>query len=126
MSNEATYPLAGSNVPGGKILYFQVLPNGSSTPTIGENAGKICSSVGRTGTGVLTATLSDTYLAAGAWCQLQLATAADSQVQVTTFPVASTKVLTMTILTAGSAADISANAGNIIHVFVFCRDSSAQ
>jgi hypothetical protein len=126
MANDSTYRVAGTNVPGCKLLYAQVLPNGSSTPTLGENYGKIVSTVTWSATGVLLVTLNDTYLAAGAFTQLQLAAAADTQVQVKTFTAATTKILTLDILTAGVLADIAADAGNIIHLFIVCRDSSAQ
>jgi len=124
MSNKATFPVLGTNVPGCKLLYAQVLPNGTSAPTVGEDQGNIIASAARSAEGVLTATLSDKYLAAGVFTQLQLATAADTQVQVTSFAVTTTKVLTLTILTAGAAADIAANAGNIIHLFFFIRDGA--
>lgn len=124
MGNKATVRVAGTNVPGCKLLYAQILPNGSSTPTIGENFGKIISSVAWSSTGVLTATLNDTFVAAGAFTQLQLATAADTFVQVKGFTAATTKILTLDIMTAGSLADIAANAGNIIHVFIVVRDSA--
>jgi hypothetical protein len=124
--SDSLYALPKTNVPGCKLLYAQVLPNGSSTPTLGENLGKIVSSVAWTATGLLTVTMNDSYLAAGVFTQLQLATAADTQVQVKSFTVATTKLLLLDILTAGSLADIAANAGNIIHLFFFVRDSSAQ
>ena len=126
MSDEPTYRVAGTNVPGCKLLYAQVLPNGSSTPTLGENMGKIISSATWSATGVLLVNLNSAYLAAGCFTQLQLATAADTQVQIKSFTAATTKILTLDILTAGSLADIAANAGNIIHLFFFVRDSSAQ
>ncbi len=126
MANDSTYRVAGTNVPGCKLLYAQILPNAALTPTIGENFGKIVSSVAWSATGVLIVTLNDAYLAAGAFTQLQLATAADTFVQVKSFTAATTKLLTLDIMTGGSLADIAANAGNIIHLFVVCRDSSAQ
>jgi hypothetical protein len=126
MSNEPTYRVAGTNVPGCKLLYAQILPNAADTPTLGENMGNIIASVAWSATGVLVATLGDTYLAAGCFTQLQLATAADTQVQIKSFTAATTKLLTLDILTAGSLADIAANAGNIIHCFFFVRDSAAQ
>jgi len=126
MANDSLYPVRGTNVPGCKLLYAQILPNAASTPTIGENYGKIVSSVAWSATGVLIVTLNDTYLAAGAFTQLQLATAADTFVQVKSFTAATTKLLTLDIMTGGSLADIAANAGNIIHLFVVCRDSVAQ
>lgn len=126
MANDALQRVAGTNVPGCKLLYAQILCNGTGTPTIGENYGKVVASVTRTGVGVYAIVLSDSYLASGVFPSLRLATAADSMVQTTSFTVATTKILTVTILTAGSAADIAANAGNIVELFLFVRDSSAQ
>lgn len=126
MANDTIYPVAGTNVPGCKLLYAQILPNGSSTPTIGENLGKIVSSVTWSATGLLLVTLNDTYLAAGCFTSLQLATPADTAVSIKSFLPTTTKVLTVSIFTGGVAADIAANAGNIIHLFIVCRDSSAQ
>ncbi len=126
MANDSTYRVAGTNVPGCKLLYAQILPAGAGTPTIGENYGKIVSSVAWSATGLLLVTLNDTYLAAGAFTQLQLATPADTFCQVKSFTVTTTKILTIAIETGGSLADIAANAGNIIHLFIVCRDSTAQ
>lgn len=125
MGNKATLPILGTNVPGCKLLYAQILPNAASTPTIGENQGKVLASVAFSATGVLTATLNDTYVAAGVFTQLQLATAADTQVQIKSFLPSTTKVLTLDILTAGVLANIAANAGNIIHLFFFIRDGAS-
>lgn len=125
MGNKAILPIMGTNVPGCKLLYAQILPNAASTPTIGENQGKVLASVAFSATGVLTATLNDTYVAAGVFTQLQLATAADTQVQIKSFLPSTTKVLTLDILTAGVLANIAANAGNIIHLFFFIRDGAS-
>lgn len=127
MSDQATYRVAGTNVPEAKLLSFQILPNGTSTPTIGENRGNVVTSVSRSGVGVYAITLSDKYVASsGVFMQLQLATAADSAVSVTSFTVSTTKILTVTIMTAGVAADIAADAGNIIHFLFIARDTTAQ
>jgi len=126
MSNEPTYRVAGTNVPGCKILYAQILPNGVSTPTIGENYGKVIASVTRTGVGVYAIVFGAGYLAAGVIPVLRLATAADSVVQTKTFTTTSTFTLTTTILTAGVAADIAADAGNILELLIIARDSTAQ
>ncbi len=124
MGQDSTFRVLGTNVPGCKMLHAQVLPNGTSTPTIGENQGKIVASVSRSGVGVYLITLTDAYLAAGVFPHLRHATAADSMVQVTSFTVATTKILTTTILTAGVAADIASNAGNIVDLFFFVRDGA--
>src|SRR4051812_28541019 len=123
MSNKGFKPVKGAG-NGTRILAFQVLPNGTGTPTIGENPDKVLASVSRSGVGVYVLTLNDKFLALrGISCQVQLATAADTQVQVTASSVASAKTITVTILTAGSAADIAANAGNILHFIAVMRDS---
>ncbi len=109
---------------GAKMVTFQVLPNGTSTPTIGDNPDKVLASVSRSDVGVYLMTLNDSFLELRSHSLgLQLATAADSMVQLTEHDVVTAKTLTTTILTAGVAADIAADAGNIIHVTLFLRDS---
>ena len=125
MANRTFKRVLGTNTPALVLLYARVLPNGSSTPTLAENGSSVIASTAWSATGVITVTLADAYLAAGAFTQLQLATAADTMVQVKTFTAATTKILTLNILTAGSLADIAANAGNIIHLFIACRESTA-
>lgn len=127
MSDQATVRVEGTNVPGGKFLSFQIFPNGTGVPTIGENRGLVVASVTRTGVGVYAIVLNDKYVAAsGVFTQLHLSTAADSQVQVTSHTVTTTKILTVTILTAGAADDIAAAAGNFIDFLFIARDSTAQ
>ena len=113
------------NGMGAKLITFQVKPNGTSTPTIGENPDNVLASVSRSGVGVYVLTLNDTFLALrNVHCQVQLNAAADTQVQITgATTVATTKTITTTILTAGVAADIAANANNILHFFAVMRDS---
>ena len=109
---------------GAKIVTFQVLPNGTSTPTIGENPDGVLSSVSYDGVGVYTMTLNSTFLALRSFsCSVQLAAAADTQVQLTSEDVSGAGTLTTTILTAGVAANIAANAGNILHFTLVLRDS---
>ncbi len=58
----------------GKLLAFQVAPNGSGTPTLGSREG--VASVARTGAGAITVTLQDQYRALiDGQCSLQLAAA---------------------------------------------------
>lgn len=111
---------------GAKLVTFQIKPNGTSTPTIGENPDNVVTTVTRSGVGVYVITLNDTFLALRSLhCQVQLSAAADTQVQITGAPtVASTKQITITILTAGVAADIAANAANVLHFFAVMRDST--
>lgn len=126
MANRNLYPLKGANSPGKTLITFGIAPNGTGTPTIVEDGLNFVASVTRSGVGVYAIVLSDTYLAlAGIQICLQLSAAADTQVQVTGAPtVTTTKTITTTILTAGSAADIAANAANIIWFTVWMRDSA--
>ena len=127
MSDQATVRLAGTNVPECKLLSFQIFPNGVSTPTIGENRGNVVSSVTRTGVGVYAIVLSDKYVArSGVFLGLNLTTPADTVVQTTSFTATTTKILTISIFTAGVAADIAAAAGNFIDFMLIMRDSTAQ
>ncbi len=107
------------------LISFQILPNGTGTPTIAEDGDDAVASVSRAGVGIYDIVLKDTYLAlVTADVQVQLNAAADTQVQLTgATPVSTSKTITTTILTAGVAADIAANAGNILHYTLFMRDS---
>lgn len=117
---------------GAKVVTVQVMPNGASAPTLGENPDNAIASVARTGVGTLTLTLSDTFLACrAAHCDVELATPAATLVVFSgTANVSSTKVITLTTYqeAAGSfaATDIAANAGNILHVTIVLRDSGQQ
>jgi hypothetical protein len=127
MSQKGFKPIYASG-NGARIVTFQVLPNGTSTPTIGENPDKVLASVSRSGVGVYVLTLNDKFLALrSVHCQVQLNAAANTMVQVTgATTVATTKQITITILTAGAAADIAANANNILHFTAVLRDSRGQ
>lgn len=128
MANRQLYPLRGVVGPGRVLISFGIRPNGTSTPTIVEDVGDAVESVSRSGVGVYLITLKDTWLAlANAQITLQLNTAANSMVQVTgATTVATTRTITTTILTAGAAADISANANNIIWFTLVMRETDAQ
>lgn len=127
MSNKGFKEVWGAG-NGTKIVSFQIKPNGTSTPTIGENPDKVVASVSRSGVGVYVITLNDKFLALrSCHVQVQLNAAADTQVQLTgATTVATTKTITTTILTAGVAADIAANANNILHFTLNLRDSAGQ
>lgn len=109
-------------------MTFGIAPNGTGVPTITEDIGDYVASVSRTGTGVYAIVLKDTWLAlASIQTQLQLSAAADSVVQITGAPtVSTTKTITVTIMTAGSAADIAANAANVIFFTCVMRETDAQ
>lgn len=128
MANRTHYPLRGVGGPGKVLVTFGIAPNGTDAPTIVEDYGNYVASVSRTGTGVYAIVLQDTWLAlASIQTQLQLSAAADSVVQVTGAPtVTTTKTITTTILTAGSAADIAANAANVIFFTCIFRETDAQ
>lgn len=122
------FKLLRANGNGARLLTWQVLPNGTSTPTVGENPDKVLESVSRSGVGVYVLTLNDKFLALrSVHCQVQLNAAANTMVQVTgATTVATTRTITVTILTAGAAADIAANANNILHFTAVLRDSAGQ
>lgn len=112
------------------ILSFQLVPNGTSTPTLGEGAASYVRSVARTGVGVYTVTLSDKYAAlVSAQVTYQLNAAAATLGIVTGAAnggvVAGTAVTLTTMTEAAgtfAAADIAANANNRIHVQLVLRN----
>lgn len=102
-----------------KIVTGSFTTNGSSDPDSDNNTGKGWS-VARTGTGELTVTLEDTYPALlSGNCSLGLNAAGDSQVQFGAIDVVTAKTIVIRTITAGSAADIAANANNRVH-FTLC------
>lgn len=115
-----------TNGNGAKLLTWVIAPNGTSTPTISDNPDKVVSSVSRSGVGTYTITLAEKYLELRAiTCQVQLSAAADTQVQITgATAVAGARTIGITILTAGVAADIAANAANLLHFIAVMRDSN--
>lgn len=125
MANRQCKPLRG-NGNGSKVLTFQIKPNGTSTPTVSDNPDKVVASVSRSGVGTYTITFTEKYLALRAiTCQVQLNAAADTQVQITgATAVAGAKTVGITILTAGVAADIAANANNLLHFTAVMKDSA--
>lgn len=128
MANRTLYPLRGVVGPGRVLVTFGIAPNGTGTPTITEDYGDAVASVSRTGTGVYAIVLKDTWLSvANIQTQVQLSAAADTVVQITgAATVTTTKTITMTILTAGSAADVAANAANVIWFTCIFRETDAQ
>ncbi len=128
MANRTLYRLRGVVGPGRVLVTFGIKPNGTGTPTITEDVGKAVASVTRTGPGVYAIVLRDNWLAlCGISTQLQLSAAANSMVQITGAPtMTTTKTITTTILTAGSAADIAANAANVIFFSLVLRETDAQ
>lgn len=127
MSSKGFKPIK-ANGNAARLVTFQVLPNGTDPPTIGENPDKVLASVARSAEGVYLLTLNDTFLALrSVHCQVQLNAAADTQVQITgATTVATTKTIPITILTAGVAADVAAHANNILHFTAVMRDGGGQ
>lgn len=104
------------------VIAGSFAPAGSGAPTAPEGKGF---TVARTGTGIFLVTLDAGLvfpaLVSGS-TDLQLANAADSMAQLGTVDLAARTVVIRT-LTAGSAADISANANNRIHFALIFRNS---
>lgn len=131
MANRGFKPVF-TNGNGKRIVTCQVLPAGAGTPTLAENDDKCVASVARTGAGTIEVTLTDTYLAlSSVQVTPQLDTPAACIVVVTgATTVATTKKITLTTFleTAGefAAADIDADADNILHLTLVLRDSSGQ
>lgn len=99
--NRSTVRISGSFAPAG---------TGAVTSTKGKGF-----SVARSGVGTFTVTFTDKYNdLLSATATVQLAAAADTQAQVGAYS-ASAKTLVIRTLTAGAAADISANADNRVH-----------
>jgi hypothetical protein len=127
MANRTLKPLRG-NGNGTKVYTFQIAPNGTGTPTIADNPDKVVSSVSRSGVGVYVVTLTEKHLALRSiHVQVQLSAAANTFVQVTGAPtISGAKQITTTILTAGVAADIAANAANVLHYTLVLKDGGGQ
>lgn len=99
-------------------------PNGSSAVSASSRAG-LGFTVARSGVGEFLVTFTDkfaSYLFADA--HLQMAAATDSVAQVGDIDL-SAKTMEIHTLTAGSAADIAANANNRINFVVVFRNSAA-
>jgi hypothetical protein len=125
MANRTCKPVKGSG-NGTKLLTWQIAPNGTSTPTLADNPDKVVASVSRSGVGVYVITLTEKYLGLRAvTCQVQLSAAANTFVQVTGAPtITGAKQITVTILTAGVAADIAANAANVLYFTAVMKDGA--
>lgn len=109
------------------ILPGSFAPNGSSAVNNASNAGTGFT-VARSGVGTFVITLTDRYVRLRSHSvKVQLATPADTQVQLTAEAVsAATPTITVTVLTAGVAADIAAAAGNRIHFTLFLSEDTVQ
>jgi hypothetical protein len=99
-------------------------PNGSSAISAASNDG-MGWTVAYTSTGLFTITLDTAFVSlVSGQCSLQLATAADQVVQFGVIDVVTAKTVQIRSLTAGSLADVAANANNRIHFSLELRNSS--
>lgn len=99
-------------------------PNGTSAVSASSRQG-LGWSVVRSGVGVFTVTFTDKFASViKASANLQLAASADSAAQVGTIDL-SAKTMVIRVITAGSDADIAADANNRINFEVVFRNSSA-
>lgn len=99
-------------------------PNGSSALDAASRSG-LGFSVARSGVGTFLVTFSDKFASViKATAHLQLAASADSMAQVGTIDLAA-KTMVISVLTAGSPADIAADANNRINFSVSFRNSAA-
>lgn len=130
MANKPAYP-ANCTLRGVRVLAFTFAPNGSDAITLGTTAKQAgVSSVARTGTGAFTITLSERYQElVSASFQLQLATPAAALFCVDAVDVSSAKTITFKHYaeSAGTfaAADIAANAENLVRVVLYLRNQAA-
>lgn len=104
--------------------------NGTSTPTATKGRGF---TVARTGVGVFTVTLAESYFdVIAVTASLSLATAAKQMVQVTGWTAPTTQgsraVVTLTTMASdtGTAADIAAATGNVVSFHITCLNSGAK
>lgn len=103
------------------VLSGSFAPDTASAPTALKGAGF---SVVHTSTGVFTVTLDKQYAElVSANATLQLATAADTQCQIGSVSL-SGKTFVINVLTAGTLADVAANANNRVNFVLVVRDST--
>lgn len=106
------------------VISGSFAPNGSSAVAATSCSG-LGWSVARSGVGVFTVTFSDKFASyISATATLQLAASANSQVQVGTVDLAA-KTMVLRTITAGSDADIAANANNRINFVIRFRNSAS-
>lgn len=126
MASRLMYRDIASLDPSIVVIGGSFAPNGSSAVAATSIKGKGIAAVSRTGTGEFEVTLSDAYADILAVVpSLQLNAAADSYVQLTgAVTPSTTKKFKLTVITAGSAADVSANANNRIHFAILAKNTA--
>jgi hypothetical protein len=102
-------------------------PNGSSALVAASQLG-IGFTVARTSAGLFTITLQDSWVSLlSATVTVQLATAADIQLQVGTTDVVTAKTIQVRAVdSTGTVQDIAANANNRIHVNLRLKNSTTN
>lgn len=110
------------------IICGSFAPNGSSAVDAASNKGTGWS-VARTSAGLFTVTLQDKWIAlTAAEVSLQLASPAAQAVQLGATDVSSAKTVQIRVVdtTAGTVADVAADASNRIHFVLRLRNSTVQ
>lgn len=122
--NRSTYPAL--NVAAKRVRVSCVfLPNGTSAPTVASQVG--VTSVARTAVGLFTLTLQDKYVALDSWAVTpMLNAAADTQAELYDDDIASDGTVKVRIKTAGSDADVAANANNRICVVLWLKATTSD
>ena len=122
--NRSTYPAL--NVAAKRVRVSCVfLPNGTSAPTVASQVG--VTSVARTAVGLFTLTLQDKYVALDSWTVTpMLNAAADTQAELYDDDIASAGTVKVRIKTAGSDADVAANANNRICVVLWLKATTSD
>jgi len=109
--------------PETKIIAGSFKTNASSDPVAADNTGKGWS-VARSGTGLWTVTLEDTYPALiSGQLTLQHNAAGDHKLAFGAIDVVSAKTVVIRNNTGSSAADLAVNANNRIHFVLFLRNT---
>jgi hypothetical protein len=110
---------------GVKIIAGSFAPNGAGAVSSASNKGKGFS-VARTGVGVFTITLEDSYVSLlGANLGLQLSAADDKILQLGDIDVLSAKTIVIRVwdISGAAVADIAANANNRINFSLYLANS---
>ena len=113
----------GKNI---KVICGSFAPNGGSAVSSSSVKG-LGFSVARTGAGIFTITLQDSYVdVVAVQASLQLATPDDKMLQWGAIDVVTAKTLVLNVwdFSGAAVADIAANASNRIHFSLYLRNST--
>lgn len=103
------------------MLALSFAPNTDTTPAAASNKG-VGFSVAYTTTGTWTITLSERYYhLLSAQATLQLASAADQELQIGAVDLAA-KTIVVRCVSGGSASQVAANANNRVNVILYLRN----